>query len=90
MLAGDLTYLIEVKATTGSDTSFQLPESEIRRALSLAPHERYTILFVGNVLDSQLRRFHWLPNPLGPEARLFRVDGREMKFRFEVATEVES
>ncbi|WP_252976038.1 sacsin N-terminal ATP-binding-like domain-containing protein [Janibacter melonis] len=90
VLAGDLTYLIEVKATTGSDTSFQLPESEIRRALSLAPHERYTILFVGNVLDSQLRRFHWLPNPLGPAARLFRVDGREMKFRFEVATEVES
>ncbi len=85
VLSGDVTYLVEVKATTGDDTAFQLPEPEIRRALDLAPHERYTILFVTNVLNSMLRRFRWLPNPLGPDARLFRVEGREMRFRFDVA-----
>lgn len=85
VLAGDVTYLIEVKAATRDDLAFSLPESEIRRAVDLAPHERYTILFVANVLDDDLRRFLWLPNPLGPDAGLFRVDGRQMQFRFDIA-----
>lgn len=85
VLQETLTYLIEVKASTGNDTAFSLPESEIKRALALEPHERYTILFVANVLIDDRRDFFWLPNPLGPEARLFRVDGRQMQFRFDVA-----
>lgn len=82
---GDVTHLIEVKATTGTDTIFSLPEVEIACALGLKPHEDYTILFIANVLDDALRTFTWLPNPLGSQARLFRREGREMKFRFDVA-----
>jgi hypothetical protein len=53
---------------------------------TLEPHERYTILFVANVHEDERRTFHWLPNPLGgPQARLFRVDGRQMQFRFDIA-----
>lgn len=80
----DITYLIEVKATTGNDTSFELPQSEIRRALNLAPHERYTILFISNVLDSHLHQFHWLPNPFGPDRQAFRAENRTMRFTFDV------
>ncbi|GAA1928577.1 sacsin N-terminal ATP-binding-like domain-containing protein [Nocardioides marmoribigeumensis] len=82
---GEVTYLIEVKASTGDDTIFSLPEVEITRALDLAPHEQYTILFVANVLTDELRTFMWLPNPLGSQARLFRREGRQMKFRFDLA-----
>ena len=82
---GEVTYLIEVKASTGDDTIFSLPEVEITRALDLAPHEQYMILFIANVLTDELRTFTWLPNPLGSQARLFRREGRQMKFRFDLA-----
>jgi hypothetical protein len=82
---GEVTYLIEVKASTGDDTIFSLPEVEITRALALEPHEQYMVLFVANVLNDELRTFTWLPNPLGSQARLFRREGRQMKFRFDLA-----
>lgn len=34
----DLTYLFEVKATTGGDTQFSLQESEVRREQALDSH----------------------------------------------------
>lgn len=73
---GEVTYLIEVKASTGDDTIFSLPDVEIECALDHAPHEQFTILFVANVLTDELRTFSWLPNPLGSHARLFRREGR--------------
>lgn len=82
---GEVTYLIEVKASTGDDTIFSLSEVEITRALALEPHEQYMVLFVANVLNDELRTFTWLPNPLGSQARLFRREGRQMKFRFDLA-----
>ena len=82
---GETTYLIEVKASTGDDTVFSLPEVELTRALALEPHEQYMALFVANVLNDELRTFTWLPNPLGSQARLFRREGRQMKFRFDLA-----
>jgi hypothetical protein len=43
------------------------------------------VLFVANVLNDELRTFTWLPNPLGSQARLFRREGRQMTFRFDLA-----
>ncbi|NKY08832.1 sacsin N-terminal ATP-binding-like domain-containing protein [Cellulomonas hominis] len=82
---GEVTYLIEVKASAGGDTIFSLPDVEIECALNHAPHEQFTILFVANVLTDELRTFSWLPNPLGSHARLFRREGRQMTFRFDLA-----
>lgn len=83
---GEVTYLIEVKASTGDDTIFSLPDVEITRALALEPHEQSMVLFVANVLTDELRTFTWLPNPPpGTQARLFQREGRQIRFRFGLA-----
>jgi hypothetical protein len=80
---GEVTYLIEIEASTGSDTIFSLPDVEITRALALEPHEQSMVLFVADVLTDELRTVTWLPNPPpGTQARLFRREGRQVKFRF--------
>lgn len=66
---GEVTYLIEIEASTGSDTIFSLPDVEITRALALEPHEQSMVLFVADVLTDELRTVTWLPTPL-PAPRL--------------------
>jgi hypothetical protein len=81
----DVTYLVEVKATTTSETGFRLTETEVHRALNLADEEVYVVLFISDVLDEIKRQYRWLPNPLGPGASFYTVEGREIRFRFTVA-----
>lgn len=80
----ELTYLVEVKATTGTTTSFSLTNTEVLRALAVAPHERYMILFITEVLDAERRQIYWLPNPTGEHADLYGVAGRDITYTFRV------
>ena len=61
------TWCIEVKATTGDGTSFDLPSSELNAASRIAPRkdERWCILRVRQAL-SERPECDWLPNPFEP------------------------
>ena len=63
------TWCIEVKATTGDGTSFDLPSSELNAASRIAPRkdERWRILRVRQALSKQ-PMCDWLPNPFEPGA----------------------
>ena len=63
------TWCIEVKATTGDGTSFDLPSSELHAASRIAPRkeERWRILRVRRAL-SERPECDWLPNPFEPGA----------------------
>lgn len=80
----ECTYLVEVKATTGTATRFSLTNTEVRRALSVAPHERYMVLFITEVLDAERRKLYWLPNPTGEHAELYGVVGQDITYTFRV------
>ena len=70
-----ITWRVEVKATTGHGTSFDLPSSELDAASRIAPrkHERWRILRVRMALSAQ-PEFDWLPNPFEPGAgKLLRL-----------------
>ena len=62
-----ITWCVEVKATTGHGTSFDLPSSELDAASRIAPRkdERWRILRVRMAL-SEHPEFDWLPNPFEP------------------------
>ena len=64
-----VTWCIEVKATTGDGTSFDLPSSELNAASRIAPRkdERWRILRVRRAL-SERPECDWLPNPFEPGA----------------------
>ncbi len=64
-----VTWCVEVKATTGDGTSFDLPSSELNAASRIAPRkeERWRILRVRRVL-SERPECDWLPNPFEPGA----------------------
>ena len=64
------TWCVEVKATTGDGTSFELPSSELGAAsrIALSKDERWHILRVRRALSEQ-PECDWLPNPFEPGAR---------------------
>ncbi len=63
------TWCIEVKATTGDGTSFDLTSGEIAAASRIANRadERWRVLRVRNALSEQ-PECDWLPNPFEPGA----------------------
>ncbi len=63
------TWCVEVKATTGDGTSFDLPSSELNAASRIAPRtdELWRILRVRRAL-SERPECDWLPNPFEPGA----------------------
>ena len=64
------TWCVEVKATTGDGTSFELPSSELNAASRIAPSrdQLWRILRVRQAL-SKRPECDWLPNPFEPGAR---------------------
>lgn len=68
-----VTWCVEVKATTGNRTRFGLPPSELGAAARIAPrrNERWRILRVTKAL-ARKPECYWLPNPFepGPGERL--------------------
>ena len=64
------TWCVEVKATTGDGTSFELPSSELGAAsrIAFSKDERWHILRVRRALSEQ-PECDWLPNPFEPGAR---------------------
>ena len=64
-----VTWCVEVKATTGDGTSFELPSSELSAASRIAPRkdERWRILRVRRAL-SERPECDWVPNPFEPGA----------------------
>ena len=65
----EVTWCVEVKATTGDGTSFELPSSELSAASRIAPRkdERWRVLRVRQAL-SERPECDWLPNPFEPGA----------------------
>ncbi len=55
--------LIEVKSTTGDESQFEMGETEVRRAQRVVAGERYIVLFITRVLESDKTALHVLPNP---------------------------
>ena len=77
--------MFEVKATTTDDMAFDLSEREIAVAQANAGHDRYRILFVGRVNDSENRSVFVLPNPLSAEGRgRYRIVGRGIRYELEL------
>ncbi|OYW40755.1 MAG: hypothetical protein B7Z35_00745 [Hydrogenophilales bacterium 12-61-10] len=75
--------MFEVKATTTDDMAFDLSEREIAVAQANAGHDRYRILFVGRVNDSENRWVSVLPNPLSTQGRgRYRIVGRGIRYEF--------
>ena len=84
------TWCVEVKATTGDDTSFDLPASEIHAATRLAHsrRERWRILRVRNARTDR-PEFDWLPNPFETGfGKLFRLNtgGMTVRYALDAAT----
>ena len=63
------TWCVEVKATTGDGTSFELPSSELNAASRIAPSKDvlWRILRVRRALSDR-PECDWLPNPFEPGA----------------------
>jgi len=79
------TVYFEVKATAGTDTTFELGESEVGKARDCTRSSRfdYRILFVTQVLDAERRAFFVLPNPMDPANQsFFRFPGSGLTCTF--------
>ncbi len=80
-----VTWCVEVKATTGNSTGFELPSSELNAATRIAPrrNERWRILRVVRALTEQ-PVCYWLPNPFEPgpgeRLRLLRQGGVTVEY----------
>lgn len=80
-----VTWCVEVKATTGDSTGFDLPPSELNAATRIAPrrNERWRILRVVGALTQQ-PECYWLPNPFEPgpgeRLRLLRKGGVTVEY----------
>ena len=81
-----ITWCVEVKATTGDGTGFDLPPSELNAATRIAPrrNERWRILRVVRALTKR-PECYWLPNPLEPgpgeRLRLLRQGGVTVEYQ---------
>ena len=79
------SLMFEVKATTTDNLAFDLTETEIAVAQANAGHDRYRILFVGRVNESEHRWLTVLPNPLSAGGRgRYRIVGRGIRYEFAV------
>lgn len=77
--------MFEVKATTTDEVAFDLSEKEIAVAQANAGHDRYRILFVGRVNESENRWVSVLPNPLSAQGRgRYRIVGRGIRYELEL------
>ena len=80
-----VTWCVEVKATTGDGTGFDLPPSEVDAAARIAPrrNERWRILRVTKALTRK-PECYWLPNPFEPgpgeRLRLRREGGATVEY----------
>jgi hypothetical protein len=70
----------------GDAFEFDLTEAEIRAAQTIRRSDRYYILFISKVLNSDERSIYLLPNPLGTEGiGRYRTVGSGLKLRFSVS-----
>jgi hypothetical protein len=84
---GRRRLMFEVKASEGEASEFLLTPAEITRARGVKKYERYTILFLTNVLLSAERRIHLLPNPFDPaHSSAYRPIGDGVRYRFTIAS----
>jgi len=75
--------MFEVKATTTDDMAFDLSEKEIAVAQANVGHDRYRILFIGRVNDSENRWVSALPFPLSTQGGgRYRIVGRGIRYEF--------
>ena len=82
------TLYFEVKATTGTDTRFDLGESEVTKAADCARRRRddYRIIFITNALNSDGRELYVLRNPMDPKYQPFyRFPGAGLVCTFNLA-----
>lgn len=80
-----VTIFFEVKATSGTDTIFELGESEVGKARDCTRSDRfdYRIVFVTDVLNADKRQLFVLPNPMDPANRdRFRFPGSGLTCAF--------
>ena len=81
----EVTWCVEVKATKGDGSGFELPTSELNAASRIAPrrNERWRILRVVRALTRQ-PACYWLPNPCEPgpgeRLRLVRKGGATVEY----------
>ncbi|MBI5515255.1 MAG: DUF3883 domain-containing protein [Deltaproteobacteria bacterium] len=84
VVVGRRTWLIEVKATTGQETTFDLGPSEVRAAMECANDKRRTfrVLHVKEVLSTAPRAV-FLPNPFSPDGQQhYRLDDAGLYVRY--------
>jgi Protein NO VEIN, C-terminal len=75
VMARDLFF--EVKATVGEFGEFELGESQVREAQHHARGDRWRLLVISHVLESERRSLEVLPNPFSRRGRgRFRLVGR--------------
>lgn len=81
----DVTWLIEVKSTTGDEPTFELGLSEVRTASDLAEGQRFCVLHIQRVL-STAPRARFLPNPFSPEGEgCYRLERSGMYVGYKLA-----
>lgn len=84
VIDGDRRLYYEVKATKGTETTFELRPVEHRFATDHAGDDSFRILFLTEVLDGTRCRAYELPNPLGREAHRFTLLDSSMRLAFTV------
>jgi hypothetical protein len=81
VMARDL--FLEVKATVGEFGEFELGESQVREAQRHARGDRWRLLVISHVLESERRSLQVLPNPFSRRGRgRFRLVGRGLRYRY--------
>lgn len=81
------TVYFEVKATGGTDASFELSEREVGVARDCVRSSRYQyrVLFITEALDAERRSLFVLPNPMDPtNAPFFRFPGSGLTCTFKL------
>jgi hypothetical protein len=82
------TLYFGVKATKGTDTRFDLGESEVVKAADCARRRRddYRIIFIANALNADTRALYILRNPMDPRnQRFYRFPGAGLVCAFNLA-----
>ncbi|MFJ7275392.1 sacsin N-terminal ATP-binding-like domain-containing protein [Kitasatospora sp. NPDC098663] len=82
--SGKHPLMFEVKATQGQGGQIELGESEVRAAQQHAGHDdRWRLLVITSVLDSEQLQVHMLPNPFGARGRgYYREEGGALRFTY--------
>ncbi|MFH9351130.1 sacsin N-terminal ATP-binding-like domain-containing protein [Kitasatospora sp. NPDC017646] len=81
--SGKQPLMFEVKATQGQGGQIELGESEVRAAQQHASHDRWRLLVITSVLDSEELQVYMLPNPFGARGRgYYREEGGALRFTY--------